>query len=251
MSLQKELEQQGNYLFKYRGTLPVIILLTALIVFAVSLHYAAIPPLTGFWDLPFELVCLGVSLLGLIVRVYTVGYTPKNTSGRNTEGQLADTVNKTGIYSIVRHPLYVGNFFMWLGIALLTRHFWFNVSFVFIYWIYYERIMYAEEQFLKRKFGDAYLKWASKTPAFVPSLKNWTSPALSFSIKKVIKKEKNGIAALFLIFYLFELLGVWVETGEFALQKSVWFYALIAGTIFYIIVKILTKRTAVLDEPGR
>ena len=74
-----------------------------------------------------------------------------NTSGRNTsEGQVADTINQTGMYSMVRHPLYVGNFIMWLGIALFTASIWFVLLFIAVYWLYYERIMYAEEQFMRR-----------------------------------------------------------------------------------------------------
>jgi len=102
-----------------------------------------------------------ISLCGLAIRVYTVGHTPANTSGRNTAGQLAESLNTTGIYSLVRHPLYLGNFFMWLGVALLIANFWFVIAFVFAYWIYYERIMFAEEQFLRTKFGPTYVEWAN------------------------------------------------------------------------------------------
>ncbi len=99
----------------------------------------------------------------------TVGFAPKNTSGRNTAaGQMADELNVTGIYSIVRHPLYVGNFFMWLGPVLFLRSVWFTIVFCLVYWLYYERIMFAEEQFLRRKFGDAYDKWSEKVKAFIP-----------------------------------------------------------------------------------
>jgi len=83
--------------------------------------------------------------LGLFIRAYAVGHTPANTSGRNTKEQLADELNTTGIYSMVRHPLYLGNFFMWLGAAVLTKNGWFIVAFILLYWIYYERIMFAEE----------------------------------------------------------------------------------------------------------
>ena len=119
----------------------------------------------------FDLICLAVSTLGLLIRIYTVGHTPKNTSGRNTaEGQVADEVNTTGIYSLVRHPLYVGNFFMWLGPAMYAADIWFAISFVMLYWVYYERIMYAEEQFLVGKFGEIYASWAKITPAFILSM---------------------------------------------------------------------------------
>ncbi|WP_317038972.1 hypothetical protein ACF3NR_05840 [Vaginella massiliensis] len=52
------------------------------------------------------------------------------------------------MYSMVRQPLYLSNFLMWIAPAMLTGNFWFIVAFCLFYWVYYERFMYAEEQFL-------------------------------------------------------------------------------------------------------
>src|SRR5690554_7017051 len=124
MPLQEELEKQGVWLFRYRSILPVAILLIGTFLYLRTEIY----PETFFLeDTPYELyyesVCLIISLAGLGIRIYTVGHTPQNTSGRNVKGQLADSLNTTGMYSIVRHPLYLGNFFMWLGPALMTGNF--------------------------------------------------------------------------------------------------------------------------------
>jgi len=67
--------------------------------------------------------------------------------------------------------------------------------------------MFAEEQFLERKFGDAYKELADKVPAFIPKMGLFNKPTLSFSLKKVLKKEKNGLFAVFLIFTAFNLIG--------------------------------------------
>ena len=112
------------------------------------------------FDMRDEIIFLAVSLLGQLIRIFTVGFAPKNTSGRNTvNGQIADELNTTGIYSLIRHPLYLGNFFMWLGPVLFLRSVGFLIVFFLLYWLYYERIMFAEEQFLRRKFGEVYDKW--------------------------------------------------------------------------------------------
>jgi len=198
MALQEEMEKQGNFLFKYRSWLPLLILLVGSLVYLSAVHQGKIDYNSDLTR-AYQLAALAVCLLGLLIRIYSVGHTPKNTSGRNTKGQLAEELNSTGIYSLVRHPLYVGNFFMWLGIGVLTQNTWFVVAFIFIYWVYYERIMFAEEQFLRKKFGDSYLEWAENTPAFIPNFKNFRRPALSFSWKKVLKKEKNGVFAVFLL----------------------------------------------------
>ncbi len=250
MALQEEFEQQGNWLFKYRGILPIIILFVGVAVFVYTELHPEIFFLKGTpYEIFYEMFCLLVSLTGLYVRAYTVGHTPANTSGRNTSGQLADTLNTTGIYSIVRHPLYLGNFLMWLGICLLTGNLWFVITFCLIYWIYYERIMFAEEQFLRRKFGTIYTQWAEKTPAFMPNFKSFVKPSLPFSWKKVLKKEKNGLLALFLIFALFDVIGEWINKQH----HYNWFLLIACAVciVAYCVLKYLKKKTQVLNEDNR
>ena len=251
MALQEEMEVQGNFLFRYRGVLPLIFLVFGIAVFIYNQYHGTYVSDMG-WEENFKFICLGVCLFGLLIRVYTVGHTPKNTSGRNTsEGQVADEVNTTGIYSAVRHPLYVGNYFMWIGIGMLTMDVWFNVAFTFLYWVYYERIMFAEEQFLRKKFGKVYTDWAATAPAFIPSFKNWKKPKLSFSWKKVLYKEKAGILWVFVIFYAFALLAHYIEWGAFELVQGFWLNALIAAVVYYIIVKVTNVATGYFNEEGR
>lgn len=159
MALQEEMEKQGVWLFKYRSFLPLIILLIGTVLFIRTEMYPETFILKNTaYEIYFEMFCLFISLIGLAIRIDIVGYTPKNTSGRNTSEQIADTLNTTGMYSIVRHPLYIGNFLMWLGVSMLAGNFWFIIAFCLLYWVYYERIMFAEEQFLRKKFGQQYLE---------------------------------------------------------------------------------------------
>lgn len=247
--LQKELKKQGDYLFLHRGSLPLIILVAGLAVFIFTRLYSDIPAFLQS-DI-FKYIALAVALSGEVIRIFTVGHTPANTSGRNRFIQLADEVNTTGIYSTVRHPLYVGNFIIWLGIAMLTENVWFMLVFVLFYWIYYERIMYAEEMFLYNKFHETYENWADRTPAFIPSFKNYNKPRLPFSWKKVLKKEKNGISAIFALFFIFDFTENIIEAGKFVLQIDFWFLAALATFILYLILKYLKWNTSVLDEEGR
>jgi hypothetical protein len=152
---------------------------------------------------------------------------------------------------MVRHPLYVGNFFMWLGIAILTGEVWFILSFVLAYWLYYERIMFAEEQFLIRKFGDAYIKWSENTPAFIPKLSSWQKPSISFSWKKVLKKEKNGLFAIFLIVLIFDIWLNYLRTSVWSCEKPVVIYLAVGTAFLYFILKLIKSKTLWLDEEGR
>lgn len=250
MALIEEFEKEGIWLFKYRSLLPIIILVIgSLLILRSEIYPGSFSLQDTSYEIYYEMFCLSVSLFGLGIRIYTVGHTPKNTSGRNTKQQIADTLNTSGIYSVVRHPLYLGNFFMWFGLAMLTGNVWFVFVFCFIYWLYYERIMFAEEQFLRRKFGTQYLDWSNNVPAFIPKFSKFSKSDLTFSWKKVLKQEKNGLAAIFLIFCMFDIAGELIE------NDSHFNYFLITGTILtllmYVVLKYLKKRTQILNETGR
>jgi len=132
---------------------------------------------------------------------------------------------------------------------MLTGNIWFNIAFILFYWLYYERIMFAEEQFLRRKFGQKYTSWAEGVPAFIPALSQFTKPNLSFSWKKVLKREKNGLFAMFILFCLFDM------SGEYLNEGTDYNYFFIYGTILtglsYVVLKFLKKKTTVLEQEGR
>ena len=251
MALQEELKRQGDVLFKYRSYFPLLLLLFGVCMKIYQVRYIGEAGENSVANI-MESAAIYIGLLGLFIRAFTVGYTPVNTSGRNTgDGQIADTLNTTNIYSLIRNPLYLGNYLMWLAIAMLTGNIWFVLLFTLIFWIYYERIIYAEESFLRESFGDVYLNWASKTPVFIPRHFKYTTSDLSFSWKKVLKKEKNGLFALFLLFLLFEVIGEYVLKGTYLTEMTFYTVATIATGILYVILKFLKKFTNVLNEVGR
>lgn len=249
MALQESLEKQGNFLFRHRSFLPLLILAAGIAVFYIDLQNGLLTDDDAYHQL--ELFSLMVSFFGLAIRIIAVGHTPANTSGRNTKQQLADEVNTTGIYSTVRHPLYLGNFFMWLGAVLLIGNGWFTLVFALAYWIYYERIMYAEEQFLRAKFGKKYLDWANRTPAFVPSLSKKKKSIYPFSLKKVLKKEKNGVLAIFALLFIFHNLRGWVQSQTEIVAVDWVLWSTVASGVLYLGLKLIKKNTRWLDEKGR
>ncbi len=250
MALIETFRRQGDFLFRYRSYLPIILVVAGISQY-IYMHWE-----NEYVYNPYYLMaCFAISLLGLAIRVITIGYTPKNTSGRNTKEQVADTVNTSGMYSLVRHPLYLGNFFMWLGLALVTRSFWFVSFFLMIFWLYYERIMYAEEFFLRDKFGTVYLNWANSVPSFVPRRFNWRSPGLYFSLRNVVKREAIGLFKLVLLFFVFQYLHELLTNNWNYLQLSrwgkFWFVFFIVTGVFYLTIRTLRKKTKLLDVEGR
>jgi len=248
MAITNQMQSQGTWLFKYRGILPLIIFVIGAALF---LKNESSPE---NWILKeelehilYELSCLIVSFIGFFIRVYTVGYSRPNTSGRNTEHQVADVLNTTGIYSMVRNPLYVGNFFMWLGIAMLTGNFWFIIAFILFYFLYYERIIFTEEEFLKNKFGETYLNWAKETPVIVPKLSSFVKTGYNFNWRKVLRQEKNGFAALMIIFCLFDIAGELIK-NQTNMNVTLQGFG-IFSILIYFILKFLKYKTSLLQDP--
>jgi len=245
MALVHEMENSGNWLFKRRSWLPLILVFSGLIIMYFGNKQSII------FDLRDEMIFLGISIFGELIRVFTVGFAPRNTSGRNTSaGQIADELNTTGFYSIIRHPLYLGNFFMWLGPVMFIRSAWFTIVFLLVYWLYYERIIFAEEQFLRRKFGEAYDKFSEKTSAFFPFRFKWIPPKLKFSLKNVLKREYNSFVNIFVIFAVLDLFRNFYLAGRIYMT-SVWLIMLIGAGIVWLIIRLVHKHTRWFEVEGR
>ncbi len=111
MALLHSFESNGLKLFRYRGQIPLLVFLIGI----PYLYFTDFSWLNADRELILGGVGALVTLLGIIFRAYIVGTTPRGTSGRNREEQVAETCNTTGVYYIVRHPLYVGNYLMCAG----------------------------------------------------------------------------------------------------------------------------------------
>ncbi len=227
----------GQWLFRHRSYLPLLIIVPGLLVYTYADY--TVPPID---EGAYEWFCVAVGLIGLGIRAWTIGYAPAGTSGRNTKEQIADRLNTEGPYSVVRHPLYLGNFFMWMAVAFWIGHLYFFIITVLVFWLYYERIMVAEEAFLRERFGQQFYQWAKSTPAFFPrSLRIQSSP-FSFQWRKVIYQESNGLAALFLLFALLDGIGAQIQHPLHPHPNNLLYYLTALSMLLLIGRKIALKR---------
>ena len=246
MALLQSMEKQGNFLFKYRGQFPVVLFLLA-VPFIYFTDYNIITEKIQFYSIS---IALFLSVIGFLIRFYTIGTTPKGTSGRNTKEQVALVLNSTGMYSMLRHPLYLGNYLIWLGIAITTFNLYFIVIMSLFFWLYYERIMFAEERFLERKFGDSYLSWANNLPAFIPSIFRFKKSDIPFSIITVLRREYASVLSAVIGF-------VFIELFRNYFTMKVWFVSsftlrfLIATLILVIILRTIKHYTNLLNQKER
>jgi len=248
MALVHSFEKNGNILFKYRGQIPVILFILSIPV----VYFTDNQLINKNSNLEFGLLitCSLVSFIGQLIRAIAIGTSNKFTSGRNTKEQVADALNTKGIYSTVRHPLYLGNYFMWIGIVMYTFNIWFVVTVSLLFWIYYERIMFAEERFLERKFGESYVNWSLKVPPFWPSFKYFESNPIPFSIKTILRREYSGVTATILGFVFVAFLRDWFQTGEVHF-KPVYGIVTGVGLAISLVLRTLKHSTSILFEEDR
>jgi hypothetical protein len=125
------------------------------------------------------------------------------------------------------------------------------------FYLYYERIIFAEEYFLRGKFKDAYLKWADKTPAFIPRLSGYARPNLDFSFRNIWKREYPSLFGIIVVFTVFDLIQIYYQepnlrnvdiTGIWK-PFHTWFFGF--GLVFYIVTRIIVKTTKLLEVEGR
>lgn len=246
MALQEEFETTGEYFFQWRSYLPLI--MAAL--FILALAQFRYPFANHGLDMAWDGGCLALALLGQVVRFFTVGFVPRGTSGRNTRGQVAEVLNITGMYAVVRNPIYLGNFIIWFGLSLFMKSVWFTTVIGLFFTIFYERIIFREEAFLRQKFGDVFMQWADTTHVILPRFKNWRPPSLPFSWKSAINREYGTFFAIIVTFTVLELLASLFDYGRLMLD-AIWVNLFIFSGVLYLTIRYLKKKTKVLATDNR
>jgi hypothetical protein len=103
-----------------------------------------------------------IAALGQAWRIYAAGVIYKNR-------RLATT----GAYSLVRHPLYFGNFLILAGFTLACAN-WIVVAVVIFFLLfYYPAAIRYEDRKLQDLFGEEWQAWGTQTPAMFPIRLRW------------------------------------------------------------------------------
>lgn len=248
MLLNDHLADTGETLFRWRS-----FVLTAFIPVIVFAIWMGEPIELRFGETAntiYELACIGLVFAGVALRAYTVGFVPANTSGRNRKTQVADSLNTTGIYSVVRNPLYLANALGYVGAALYSQWLSIAVVMVIVLVLYFERIIAAEERFLLRKFGRDYSAWAQRTPAFFPHWSNWTPPTLRFSWRTVLRREHSSWLGTLVLLYILETVSMLSEGDHLADHPWPTWLILVAFAL-QVIILLVKRNTTLLNVEGR
>lgn len=191
----------GNILFKYRSYFFVPILLALIIFTSPQISFNS-----KITDVFFDIFGFILALFGFFIRVLVIGYKKPGTSGRGTNIDVKEVVTD-GMYQVCRNPLYLANFLMWLGLAVMWWGIYFFAVIAGFFAVEYFFIIKAEESYLSDKFGAAYDEYRKSVFAFFPRIKNFRKPERPFNWDKVLKNETNLLLLVLVfppIFYVYE-----------------------------------------------
>lgn len=100
-----------------------------------------------------------LTVVGLLIRGWSAGTIHKDRE-----------LTVSGPYAFTRNPLYLGSFFIGLGVAVAGGHWIWPAVFLVFYAAVYTRTMAGEVRHLRDLFPDRYDEYAAAVPAFLPRI---------------------------------------------------------------------------------
>ncbi len=177
---------------------------------------------------------LALAGLGLTLRLYGVGHAPPGTSGRHRR-QHAASLNTFGIYSIVRHPLYLGNVLVWVGVSVTSGWLLGAAASTLAAVVMFGVIVRHEDAYLGRRFGCAFEEWWRVTPAFVPRFALWRTARRPVHWARAVASEYSTLHSIGLLALLFAAVRRWVGEGEVPGPR--WWVLLATNTALYLAIR--------------
>jgi len=221
----------GNFFFKYRAISPIPFIIILFLFFQ--------PRDLGDRNILVNLVGLTVVLLGLTLRIVAVGYAHHGTSGRENFLR-AESLNTDGIYSMVRNPLYLGNFIVYNGLLVAYANPWAFIPFNIYLMVLYYFIIRAEEAYLAEQYGKVYTDYLTKAPRIIPALGLYRKPANPFNLRKVLFKEKNSVFYSMMFYMAFLVYKEYLLNSGIIEKTQILIYialALFGINVFMVIIK--------------
>ena len=237
----------GNFFFRWRDTAFTLIFLTA---FAMLILH----PEHKVGDFQIEIVATLIGFLflaaGQFARAITIGLAYIKRGGLNKQ-IYAETLVRRGMFAHCRNPLYLGNLLIVTGaIFVLNMPLYYLVALPFFYFIYIS-ITLAEENYLKDQFGPEYEDYLKSVNRFIPgNFQKWAESTkdMSFTWKRLIKKEHGTFAVVFSANTLFTILKLHYRYGmEMTSHISMALWIFFGAIGLFQIVSAIMKRRGMLE----
>jgi protein-S-isoprenylcysteine O-methyltransferase Ste14 len=132
------------------------------------------------------LVGAAITLPGCLLRLWAAGHLVK---GR--------VLTQSGPYAFTRNPLYLGSFFMALGIIIAGQGYWLLPAFALFFAVVYFPVMKAEEQELLGGYGERFTEYSQRVPLFLPAFQTAGFRSSTFQWERVVRnREHRNLAGL-------------------------------------------------------
>src|SRR3990167_4419 len=110
-----------------------------------------------------------VSLFGEAIQLWSFASLVKN-----------EQLTARGPYVLVRNPMYLGRFFLILGLVLLLGNVYLTVAYVIFYYLYMVNRVGREEKRLAELLGQPYRDYCARVNRFLPAFGRLFDPAVRF-----------------------------------------------------------------------
>jgi protein-S-isoprenylcysteine O-methyltransferase Ste14 len=102
-------------------------------------------------------------VVGVLVRSWAAGHVRKD-----------EVLETHGPYAFVRHPQYLGNMFLGVGLCVASGLLWSFAGWAAVWILFYGPAIGREDRRLRTRFGVQWTEWRERTPAVVPV--RWPRP---------------------------------------------------------------------------
>jgi protein-S-isoprenylcysteine O-methyltransferase Ste14 len=239
-----KIERIGRWLFRRQGELQIPFVLGA-----IALLRPGYPFGSHVFDVLMDIAGFLFMAAGVGIRFWVIGYRKRGTSQRRGGKMRSSELITDGLYTHVRNPLYLGNLVIAAGVMILFFNPWLIPVF-FCVVLHYYLIIRAEETYLEKRFGEAYLAYKQRTPRLIPAI--WKSkhppPDRQFDWNQVVKKEKDLVLAVILTPIVIEIYEELLHEGWRQFLTNQWgelaVYLTIVLTAFFmwLVVRYQKKR---------
>ena len=137
---------------------------------------------------------------GAMLRIWAAGHIEKG-----------NMLAQGGPYALTRNPLYLGSFFMAVGILIAGQSYWLLVPFGIFFLSFYYPVMRAEEQELRQRYGDHFEEYSRSVPLFLPSFTGPPGKPSTFLWSRVFKNREHRTTLGLFVTQLFLVLKSWIE----------------------------------------
>lgn len=134
-------------------------------------------------------------LIGELIRIYSVAFI--GSISRTRSDNLGAKLVSTGPFAYVRNPLYVGNFFITLGVSIFAGIAPLVALTVAAFAFQYTFIVKHEEHLLEQRFGQDYIQYCQNVPPWFPrQFPNLGQLEQPDEYAKALRSERRTLTAI-------------------------------------------------------